>query len=84
MPFIVALGTLAFRRRSYAVLAFVGVGVVLLHFAPHWRLAGGRSSGLGWPVWDQLAASSYVWWGVAALFVVAFTPLRSVSSVSKS
>ncbi|WP_422395764.1 glycosyltransferase 87 family protein [Rhodococcus sovatensis] len=83
VPFIVALGTLAFRRRSYAVLAFVGVGVVLLHFAPHWRLAGGRASGLGWPVWDQLAASSYVWWGIAALFVVAFAPLRSVSLGTK-
>ncbi|MET0315679.1 MAG: glycosyltransferase 87 family protein [Rhodococcus fascians] len=70
VPFMVALTALAYRRRSYLTLAFVGVGVVLMHFAPHWRLAPGRYSGLGWPLWDQVAASSYVLWGAAALVVV--------------
>lgn len=77
VPFMVALGTFAYRRRRYAILAFVGVGVVVMHFAPHWSLAVGRYSGLGWPVWDQLAASSYVWWGIAALVVVATTQRRA-------
>lgn len=77
VPFLVALGTLAWRRRNVVALAFVGIGVVVLHFAPHWQLAVGRWSGLGWPMWDQIAASSYVWWGIAAIVVAACaaTPL---------
>ncbi len=74
VPFLVTLGTLAYRQRNTAILAFVGLGVVLLHFAPHWRLAHGRSSGLGWPLWDQFAASSYVWWCLGAIAIVAITP----------
>jgi alpha-1,2-mannosyltransferase len=76
VPFMMALTALAYRRRSYLTFAFVGVGIVLMHFAPHWRLAPGRYSGLGWPLWDQVAASSYVLWGAAAL-VVVFALLRS-------
>jgi alpha-1,2-mannosyltransferase len=71
VPFMIALGTLAYRRRSWALLTFVGVGAVLMHFAPHWRLAYGRYSGIGWPLWDQIAASSYVWWALAALVLCA-------------
>lgn len=71
VPFMVTLATLAYRRKNALVLCFVGIGAVLMHFAPHWQLAIGRYSGLGWPLWDQLAASSYVWWGIAALAVVA-------------
>lgn len=77
VPFMVALGVLAYRRRNAFILAFVGIGAVVLHFAPHWRLAIGRYSGLDWPLWDQLAASSYVWWAVAALVIVALAPLRA-------
>lgn len=83
VPFVVALGTLAYRQRRYAVLAFVGTGVVILHFAPHWALSVGRYSGLGWPLWDQVAASSYVWWGIAALGVTAVT-LRLVDAPARS
>lgn len=83
VPFVVALGTLAYRQRRYAVLAFVGTGVVILHFAPHWTLSVGRYSGLGWPLWDQVAASSYVWWGIAALGVTAVT-LRLVDAPARS
>nr|WP_245819888.1 glycosyltransferase 87 family protein [Rhodococcus yunnanensis] len=71
VPFMVALATLAYRRKNALVLCFVGIGAVLMHFAPHWGLAIGRSSGLDWPLWDQLAASSYVWWGIAAIVAVA-------------
>lgn len=77
IPFMLTLGTLAYRQRSVAVLAFVAIGAVLLHFAPHWRLAVGRYSGLDWPLWDQFAASSYVWWGIVALAVVAVVPWRT-------
>ncbi|MDJ0393064.1 glycosyltransferase 87 family protein [Rhodococcus sp. G-MC3] len=70
VPFLVSLGTLAYRRRNIPVLVFVGVGALVMHFAPHWRLAVGRYSGLGWPVWDQVVASTYVWWGIAALVIV--------------
>lgn len=74
VPLLVTLGTLAYRQRNTAIAAFVGLGIVLLHFAPHWRLAHGRSSGLDWPLWDQFAASSYVWWGIGAIAIVAITP----------
>ncbi|MGA9871361.1 MAG: glycosyltransferase 87 family protein [Rhodococcus sp. (in: high G+C Gram-positive bacteria)] len=78
VPFLVTLATLAYRRRNYPVLAFVALGALLLHFAPHWRLAPGRSSGLDWPVWDQVAASSYVWWGLAAIVLVAVVPWQNI------
>lgn len=77
VPFLVALGTAAYRQRSTWLVFLVGIGLVLFHFAPHWRLAPGRSSGLGWPLWDQLAASSYVWWGIAAIATVAFSSWKT-------
>ncbi|TQF73723.1 DUF2029 domain-containing protein [Rhodococcus spelaei] len=46
-------------------------GVALMVIAPHWRLSPGRSSGLDWPLWDQFLASSYVWWGLATLALIA-------------
>ncbi|SNT22600.1 glycosyltransferase 87 family protein [Rhodococcoides kyotonense] len=72
VPLLVALGTLAYRTRNVVALGFVGIGAVVLHFAPHWQLAVGRWSGLGWPLWDQVVASSYVWWGTAAIVVAAW------------
>ena len=53
-----------------SVLAGV-LGAVMFRIAPHWILAPGRTSGLGWPLPDQLLASSYVWWGFATLVVLA-------------
>jgi len=74
IPFAVALGTLAYRSRNAFAMAFVAFGVVLFYVAPQWRVADGRFSGIGWPILDQLAASSYVWWAIAAITMVAFVP----------
>lgn len=71
IPMTVVLATLGFRKRSPALLAFVALGVVLMRFPPHWKLGEGRWSGLEWPLIDQFAASSYVWWGLAALVIAA-------------
>lgn len=80
VPVMISLGTLAYRRRNIPVLLFVAVGVLVMHFAPHWRLAIGRYSGIGWPLWDQVAASSYVWWGIASLVVIAALTWRGRES----
>lgn len=77
VPFMVALATLSYRRRSIFVTTFVGAGVLLMHFAPHWRVTAGRYSGLDWPIADQLVASSYVWWAVAAIVIVAIVMPRN-------
>lgn len=74
IPFAVALGTLAYRSRNAFAMAFVAFGVVLFYVAPQWRVADGRFSGIDWPILDQLAASSYVWWAIAAITMVAFVP----------
>lgn len=79
VPFMVTLAALAFRARNAWILTFVGIGVVLMHFAPHWRLSVGRYSGLDWPLWDQFAASSYVWWGIASVVLVAVVPWRTAA-----
>ncbi|MFC4602172.1 glycosyltransferase 87 family protein [Rhodococcus kronopolitis] len=50
-------------------------GIALFVIAPHWRLTPGRTSGLDWPLWDQFLASSYVWWGLASLVLVAVVRL---------
>lgn len=73
VPLMLTLGVFAYRRRSPVLAAWVLLGAVMFHFAPHWQLAHGRYSGLGWPVIDQLAASSYVWWGLGTLVLVAVT-----------
>ena len=71
VPILLTLGVLAWRRRSILLGAWVALGAVMFHFAPHWILAPGRTGGLGWPLPDQLLASSYVWWGFATLVVLA-------------
>ncbi|MBY6366686.1 glycosyltransferase 87 family protein [Rhodococcoides corynebacterioides] len=63
-------------RRSLALPVLAVIGALVLHFPAHWRLGPGRWDGLGWPMWDQIQASSYVWWGVAFLVVAAVLPRR--------
>lgn len=83
VPLLLTLGVLAYRLRSAWLGTWVALGIVLFHFAPHWRLAPGRYSGLGWPLWDQFVASSYVWWGLATIVVVATMSWTSKRSVSE-
>jgi len=71
VPTLLILGHLAYTRRSLGWALWVATGTALFVVAPHWRLSPGRSSGLGWPLWDQFLASSYVWWGLATLVLVA-------------
>lgn len=84
VPVIAVLSVTAYRQttadrqtrwgRDGAVLGALAVtGVAVCLLAPHWRLGRGRWSGLGWPLWDQVLASSYVWWGLAFLIVAATT-----------
>lgn len=87
VPMLAVCGHLALARRDAAQAAdnelrhralwatWALAGVALFVIAPHWRLAPGRTSGLGWPLWDQFLASSYVWWGLATLVLVAVVPL---------
>lgn len=77
VPVIAVLSVTAYRQtrrggNAWAPVALVVGGLVLFLTAPHWRLGPGRWSGLGWPLWDQFLASSYVWWGVAFLVTVAW------------
>ncbi|MFC7447025.1 glycosyltransferase 87 family protein [Rhodococcus daqingensis] len=71
VPTLLVLGHLAYTRRSLGWALWVAAGAALFVVAPHWLLTPGRTSGLGWPLWDQFLASSYVWWGLATLVLVA-------------
>lgn len=73
VPFATVLATLGYRRRSTVLLASAAVGSALMVWEPHWRLAEGRSSGIGWPLWEQFVASSYVWWALATICILAWT-----------
>ncbi|MGW0175770.1 glycosyltransferase 87 family protein [Rhodococcus sp. NPDC003322] len=81
VPLLMALGHLALGRsrqepgRRALWTGWTLGGIALLVLAPHWRLTPGRTSGLGWPLWDQFLASSYVWWGMATLALLAFVRL---------
>ncbi|MFE3289817.1 glycosyltransferase 87 family protein [Rhodococcus sp. NPDC059234] len=84
VPVLMIFGHLAFAaapqdawRRALWAGWTIG-SVALLVIAPHWRLAPGRSSGLGWPLWDQFLASSYVWWGIATLVLIAAVRIAPV------
>lgn len=85
VPLVLASAQLALDRtvdpgRRMLWAAWAVGGAVLFHLAPHWRLSPGRTSGLGWPLWDQLLASSYVWWAVATLLLVALVPLPATAA----
>ncbi|MFD4182032.1 glycosyltransferase 87 family protein, partial [Rhodococcus sp. NPDC058514] len=71
VPTLLVLAHLAYTSRSLGWAAWAAAGTALFVVAPHWRLAPGRTSGLDWPLWDQFLASSYVWWGLATLILVA-------------
>jgi alpha-1,2-mannosyltransferase len=79
VPMLMVLIHVGVTRRAPAMVALAVIGVVLLHYPSHWRLAPGRWNGLGWPLWDQIQASSYVWWGLAFVIAVAVVPLRARS-----
>ncbi|WP_305095273.1 glycosyltransferase 87 family protein [Prescottella sp. R16] len=70
-PLLTLTAVEAYRRRSALLGAGVVVSWLLFVIAPHWRLGPGRWDGAGWPLWDQFLASSYVWWAVAVIVVVA-------------
>ncbi|MGU3434082.1 glycosyltransferase 87 family protein [Actinomycetes bacterium M1A6_2h] len=74
VPLMAALGYVALTCRSIVFAVLVIAGVALMHYPAHWRLGQGRWNGLGWPVQDQLIASSYVWWGLACIVAVALLP----------
>ncbi|MBY6540720.1 DUF2029 domain-containing protein [Rhodococcus sp. BP-349] len=76
VPMLMVLVHVGVTRRAPALVALAVIGAVLLHFPSHWRLAPGRWNGLGWPLWDQIQASSYVWWGLVFVIAVAAVPLR--------
>lgn len=76
IPLLLTLAVLTYRRRSVLLGGWTVLGALMFHFAPHWRLAPGRYDGLGWPIADQLVASSYVWWGLATLVLIAVVPLQ--------
>jgi alpha-1,2-mannosyltransferase len=81
VPLLMAFGHLALCRAEQVPwqravwTAWTLGGVALFVVAPHWRLTPGRSSGLDWPLADQVLASSYVWWGIATLGLIALMRL---------
>ncbi|KQU03234.1 hypothetical protein ASG56_17045 [Rhodococcus sp. Leaf7] len=79
VPMLMVLVHVGVTRRAPAMVALAVIGAVLLHYPSHWRLAPGRWNGLGWPLWDQIQASSYVWWGLVFVIAVAVVPLRARS-----
>ncbi|HEY5856882.1 MAG TPA: glycosyltransferase 87 family protein [Aldersonia sp.] len=88
VPILLTLGVLAWRRRSLSLGLWVLLGAAMFGFAPHWILAPGRTSGLGWPLPDQLLASSYVWWGLATLVILATVrrsaPARTEAALARA
>ncbi|MGB7363180.1 MAG: glycosyltransferase 87 family protein [Rhodococcus sp. (in: high G+C Gram-positive bacteria)] len=80
VPLLMAFVHIGVARRAPLLPAVAVAGVLLLHYPAHWRLGPGRWSGLGWPLWDQIQASSYVWWGLASIVAVAVVPLTAPRS----
>jgi len=87
VPLLMAFGHLAIGRaeqeptRRALWAGWTLAGIALMVVAPHWRLTPGRSSGLDWPILDQVLASSYVWWGVATLVLLAVVRLPARTSM---
>jgi len=69
-PLLLVLAVAAYRRRSVVLGAAVAASGVLFVLAPHWELGVGRWDGTGWPLWDQILVSSYVWWALAVIVAV--------------
>ncbi|WP_137723859.1 glycosyltransferase 87 family protein [Prescottella subtropica] len=70
-PLLALTAVEAHRRRSALLAGGAAATWLLFVIAPHWRLGPGRWEGTGWPLWDQFAASAYVWWAVAVIVAVA-------------
>ncbi|QBJ98494.1 DUF2029 domain-containing protein [Rhodococcus sp. ABRD24] len=84
VPLLVLLAVHAHRRRSVGLGVFVAASWALFQIAPHWSLGEGRWSGVGWPLWDQFLASSYVWWAVAVIVAIAGAGLPPRPRVDRS
>ncbi|CAM3026957.1 glycosyltransferase 87 family protein [Skermania piniformis] len=69
VPLLLALGYEAWRTRSRLLALTLVLGLVMFHFAPHFRIGYWRQDGIGYSLTDQLAMDSYVWWGLALLVV---------------
>ncbi|MGW6695369.1 glycosyltransferase 87 family protein [Rhodococcus sp. NPDC054953] len=88
VPLLMACGHLGLGRRPLTPgqramwTGWTLGGVALMVIAPHWRLTPGRTSGLGWSLVDQLLASSYVWWAVATLVLLALIRLPRVAAAA--
>ncbi len=72
---LLALGYEARRQRSRLLAAMIVAGLLVFHYAPHFRVGFLRQNGLGYSLWQQIIMDSYVWWGIAALVVLACYPL---------
>nr|WP_255450087.1 glycosyltransferase 87 family protein [Skermania sp. ID1734] len=84
VPLLLSLTVLAYRRRNAVLGAWILLGLVVFHYAPHWRLAHGRWNGIGWPLPDQLLAASYVWWGLGTLALLAVSASLSSRAYPES
>lgn len=80
VPLLLALAVAAYRRRSIALGGLTTAGLLILYLAPHWELGASRWSGLGWPLRDQVLASSYVWWALAVAVACAIVFTHSTVS----
>lgn len=65
LPTLVALGALARRLRSQALLATAACGLTLLVMAMHWWLPEHEHVELYWPLWAKVTGSSYTLWALA-------------------
>ncbi|WP_084436794.1 glycosyltransferase 87 family protein [Aldersonia kunmingensis] len=79
IPILLTMTIVAYRRRSVLFAGWAVLGALMFNYAAHWRLAPGRYDGLNWPIADQLLASSYVWWGLGTLVILAFARPQRVA-----
>lgn len=75
LPTLAALGALAWRLRSQALLGTAICGLTLLVMAMHWWLPEHEHVEMTWPLWAKVTGSSYTLWALAA-GVVLWTQLR--------
>jgi alpha-1,2-mannosyltransferase len=66
-----ALALAGWQLRSPLLAGAAALGLACGYLGPQWRVADARWAGTGWSAVDQLAASSYVWWALAAIAAVA-------------
>lgn len=71
VPCVLVLALLAWETRSRWATALAVSGSVVLLAAFHRLFVQGGDVELAWPWWTQLLASSYTWWAVLVLVVMA-------------